>query len=157
MTGPLVDDPALLTPVTLRIGGDCPGYAHSLVRVRGHAVAIDEPAERGGTDLGPAPTEALVAALVGVCNVILRRIARRDGVAIRALHVEAEAVLDRRGVWLAEAIGNPWQVIRLRLAIDTDADDARLALWSDDLARFSPIHALFAAAGTPIETAWART
>ena len=105
MTGPLVDDPALLEPVTLRIAGDCPGYALSRVRVRGHVVAIDEPPERGGTDEGPAPTETLVAALVGVSNVILRRIARRDGIAIRTLSVAAEAVLDRRGVWLAAIPG----------------------------------------------------
>ncbi len=156
MTGPLVDDRALLEPVTLRIAGDCPGYALSRVRVRGHVVAIDEPPERGGTDAGPAPTETLVAALVGVTNVILRRIARRDGIAIRALSVAAEAVLDRRGVWLAQAVGNPWREVRLVLAIDTDADDARLAAWADDLMRFSPIHTVLTAAGTPVAMRWER-
>ncbi|MFN8722076.1 MAG: OsmC family protein [Rhodospirillales bacterium] len=156
MTGPLVDDPALLEPVTLRIAGDCPGYALSRVRVRGHVVAIDEPPERGGTDEGPAPTETLVAALVGVSNVILRRIARRDGIAIRTLSVAAEAVLDRRGVWLAEAVGNPWREVRLVLTIDTDADDARLAVWTGELMRFSPVHALLTAAGTPVTMRWER-
>lgn len=156
MTGPLVDDRALLEPVTLRIAGDCPGYALSRVRVRGHVVAIDEPPERGGTDAGPAPTETLVAALVGVTNVILRRIARRDGIAIRALSVVAEAVLDRRGVWLAEAVGNPWREVRLVLTIDTDADDARLAVWAADLMRFSPIHTVLTAAGTPVAMRWER-
>lgn len=156
MTGPLVDDPALLEPVTLRIAGDCPGYALSRVRVRGHMVAIDEPPERGGTDEGPAPTETLVAALVGVTNVILRRIARRDGIAIRALSVVAEAVLDRRGVWLAEAVGNPWRAVRLAITIDADADDARLAVWADDLMRFSPIHTVLTAAGTPVAIRWER-
>ena len=55
----------------------------------------------------------------------LRRLGKRDGVAIHGLKVELEAVLDRRGVWLAEAIPLPWQEVRLKLTISTDADDAR--------------------------------
>lgn len=155
MTG-LPVPPEWLGPVTLRLEGDCPGYARSHVRVRHHVVTIDEPPERDGTDEGPAPTEMMIAALIGVCNVILRRIARRDGIALHHLKVAAAAELDRRGVWLAEPVAVPWRRIHLTLTIATDADDGRLTVWRDDLARFSPIHATLRAAGTEITQDWIR-
>lgn len=156
LTSPLAVPPEWLEPVTLRLEGDCPGYARSDVRVRGHVVTIDEPPERDGTDAGPAPTELMIAALIGVCNVILRRIARRDGIALHHLNITAAAELDRRGVWLAEPVDVPWQQIHLTLTIATDADDDRLALWRADLGRFSPIHATLRAAGTLITEDWIR-
>jgi len=156
LTSPLAVPPEWLEPVTLRLEGDCPGYARSDVRVRGHVVTIDEPPERDGTDAGPAPTELMIAALIGVCNVILRRIARRDGIALHHLNVTAAAELDRRGVWLAEPVDMPWRQIHLTLTIATDADDDRLALWRADLGRFSPIHATLRAAGTLITEDWIR-
>ncbi|MCP8938014.1 OsmC family protein [Alsobacter sp. SYSU M60028] len=154
--GVLPVDPALLTPVTMRVSADGRGYAHSVVRVRGHAVQIDEPPERGGGDLGPAPTEMFLCSLAGVTNVILRRLGARDGVAIRHVGVELEAVLDRRGVWLAEPVDLPWIEVRLRVAVDSDADDARLAVWREDLPRFSPLHTLLRQAGTRIVETWTR-
>lgn len=156
MRGTVDIDPALVTPVTMRFAADCPGYALSRVSVRDHVVTIDEPAERGGANEGPTPTETFVSSLVGVTNVILRRIAKRDATVIRSLSVAAEAELDRRGVWLVESVTVPWRAIRTVLTIDTDADDARLALWEEDLRAFSPIHALLRAGGTPIEITWKR-
>ncbi len=156
LPSPLAVPPEWLEPVTLRLEGDCPGYARSDVRVRGHVVTIDEPPERDGTDRGPAPTELMIAALIGVCNVILRRIARRDGIALHHLNVAAAAELDRRGVWLAEPVDVPWRRIHLTLTITTDADDDRLVLWRADLGRFSPIHATLRAAGTLITEDWIR-
>ncbi|MGB2325174.1 MAG: LysR family transcriptional regulator, partial [Pseudomonadales bacterium] len=39
--------------------------------------AIDEPIERGGTNLGPTPTDAALAALIGCTNVIGHKCANR--------------------------------------------------------------------------------
>lgn len=148
--------PDWLLPVTLRATGVCTGAAHSVTRIRSHAVTIDEPAERGGTDRGPAPTEMMIAALVGVTHVILHRLARRDGVAIDSVAVAVEAVLDRRGVWLAEPIAVPWIEIRSVIRIATSADDARLAIWAEDVPRFSPLHATLRSAGTRLTATWER-
>ncbi|WP_342358972.1 OsmC family protein [Terrarubrum flagellatum] len=152
--GVLEVDPEWLKPVTLRISGNCPGEARSHVKIRSHEVVIDEPPERRGTDQGPAPTELQIAALIGVTNVILKRLARRDGFTIDDLVVDAEADLDRRGVWLREEVARPWIEIRLRISLATNADDERVTIWRDDLARFSPIHATLRAAGTPIIEDW---
>lgn len=145
-----------LQPVTLRVTGQCPGYARSHVQVRGHSVTIDEPPERGGDDQGPAPTEMMLAALVGVSNVILRRLAKRDGVAVHTVEVTLAAELDRRGVWLSEAIGNPWRRIVTTLTVSCDATDAQWLDWQRDLPLFSPLHAALIAGGTEMVQDWRR-
>jgi uncharacterized OsmC-like protein len=155
--GRLPVDPDWLRPVTLRLAATCSGEARSDVRVRDHCVTIDEPPERLGTDRGPAPTEMQIATLIGATQVILQRLARRDNCKIRRLDITAEADLDRRGVWLTEPLACPWIEIRLRIAIDTSAEDALLSIWRDDLRRFSPIHAVLLSAGAPIAETWIRT
>jgi hypothetical protein len=126
------------------------------VTCRTHEIILDEPPERDGTDMGAAPTETFVAALIGVTNIILRRLARRDGIAIHALNVSVAATLDRRGVWLAEAVPNAWEQVLQTVRISTDATDAELALWQEDLPRFSPLHSLLTAAGTNLSIEWVR-
>ena len=44
------------------------GYEHE-IEMRNHRVVIDEPVEKGGTDLGPLPSELLAASL-GSCTAI---------------------------------------------------------------------------------------
>jgi putative redox protein len=44
------------------------GYEHD-VEIREHRLIADEPREKGGTDLGPAPSELLAASL-GSCTAI---------------------------------------------------------------------------------------
>ena len=55
------------------------GY-RATVDVRGHTIAVDEPAEHGGEDEGVMPTELLAAALA----VLLRARARPTPPAARA-------------------------------------------------------------------------
>lgn len=145
-----------LQPVTLRLSGQCPGYARSHVQVRGHSVTIDEPPERGGGDQGPAPTELMLAALVGVSNVILRRLARRDGVAVHSVAIDLAADMDRRGVWLAEPVGNPWRRIVTTLQVASEASEIQWLGWQRDLPLFSPLHATLRAAGTVMVEEWRR-
>ncbi|MFD2261409.1 OsmC family protein [Lacibacterium aquatile] len=154
--GTLKIDPVFLGPVALKLAGDCPTYARSHVMCRGHEIILDEPPERDGTDQGAAPTETFVAALIGVTNIILRRLGRRDGLAIHHVEVTADATLDRRGVWLAQALPNAWPEVRQTVRIRTDASDEQLALWQEDLPRFSPLHSLLLTAGTKLEIDWIR-
>ena len=57
------------TVVTYRATATCPTHARTEIPVRDLSVVIDEPTERGGTNLGPTPTEtamtALIAAMIG--------------------------------------------------------------------------------------------
>lgn len=66
------------------------GYEAS-VRARGHRLTIDEHEEAGGHDRGMMPTEALVAALASCFCLAVAHVARRDGVELRDLRVDARA------------------------------------------------------------------
>jgi uncharacterized OsmC-like protein len=49
------------------------------IRVRGHELVVDQPADDGGGDLGPTPTELFVAGLAGCIAFYGRRFLRRHG------------------------------------------------------------------------------
>ena len=53
------------TEVTMKVSASCPHHARADVSVGGVESVIDEPTERGGTNLGMTPTETMVAALIG--------------------------------------------------------------------------------------------
>ena len=52
------------------------GFANEIA-LRQHTVVADEPAEAGGTDLGPKPTELLAAALAGCTAITIELYAGR--------------------------------------------------------------------------------
>lgn len=70
------------------------GYAHEVEIEGGHTVVIDEPPERGGTDLGPAPTRLLAAALAGCVAVTMEMYAARKGWDVGAVEVEVEVTYE---------------------------------------------------------------
>src|SRR5918994_6233878 len=112
------------TTVTQRVHGDCPTHSRTEVSVRDVKTVIDEPKEREGTNMGPTPTETLVAALIACTNVISHKCAKKHGVEFKAMSVDAEAMLDRRGTQLLEEIEVPFPQIRLTIDVTTDANEA---------------------------------
>ena len=86
------------TVVITNLEGSCPSHSRTDVMVRDTETVIDEPVERDGTNLGPTPTETVLAAIAGRTNVIANKIARQHGVVFRSMHVAIEARFDRRGV-----------------------------------------------------------
>jgi putative redox protein len=74
--------------VIVRIGAS--GYRTD-VSTRGHTLIADEPAQLGGTDLGPTPYDLLAAALGACTAMTLRMYADRrawplESVTVRLLH-----------------------------------------------------------------------
>src|SRR5467141_4481739 len=92
------------TTVTQRIHGNCPTHSRTEISVRDVKVVIDEPKEREGTNMGPTPTETMVAALIACTNVITHKCAKKHGVELKAMTIDAESTLDRRGTQLLEEI-----------------------------------------------------
>jgi uncharacterized OsmC-like protein len=142
----------LLTP--MRLQGECPTHARTHVKAGGHELVIDEPKSRGGTDMAATPLETLIGSLIGCTNVILNKIAQRDGVSVASLRVDAEALLDRRGVTLQEEVPVPFPTIKLAIAFSTDADDAKIARLRSDLGRFCPVSKILRQSGSKIEEIW---
>ena len=71
------------------------GYTHDVEIEGGHALVIDEPADKGGADEGPSPTRVLAAALASCTAITVEMYADRKGWDLGALEVEVEMDLER--------------------------------------------------------------
>tara|TARA_R110002124_G_scaffold153038_5_gene320023 strand:+ start:16298 stop:16747 length:450 start_codon:yes stop_codon:yes gene_type:complete len=144
----------LKTTVKLRAQADCKSHALVNVEVRDLVQIIDEPTERGGTNLGFTPTDTALSALIGCTNVIGHKCADKLGVDIGNLHIAAVADFDRRGVTLTEEIDVPFERIKLTIISDGSASESDLQRVAVDVAKYCPLAKLFRSAGTEIIEVW---
>lgn len=142
------------TDVTLRAKADCPSHSRADVSVRDLEFAIDEPLERGGTNVGPTPTDTALAALIGCTNVIGHKCADRLGVDIGHLEISANCSFDRRGVTLEEEIDVPFRHIDLTVRSHGSASQDDLQRVAAEVKKYCPLSKLFTAAGTEIIEDW---
>ena len=142
------------TTVKLRAKADCPSHAKSDIAIRDLNFAIDEPTERGGTNLGPTPTDTVIAALIGCTNVIGHKCASKLGVDIGHLKIDAICDFDRRGVTLEEEIEVPFEALTLKVVSDGAASDEELQAVAVEVAKFCPLSKLFENGGTALTVTW---
>jgi len=142
------------TTVTLRAKAECATHSRADVSVRDLKFAIDEPTERGGTNLGPTPTDTAIAALIGCTNVIGNKCASKLGLDIGHLTIDASCQFDRRGVTLEEEIEVPFQSVTLKVVSDGSATEEELQRLGDEVAKFCPLSKLFENAGTQVNVSW---
>jgi putative redox protein len=129
-------------------------HARTHVRVRDVYQIIDEPTERGGSNLAPSPTETMMAALIGCTNVISKRIAHGMGVQIDDMNIELTASFNRLGTMLQEEVEVPFNDVVLDIDVATDATSAQMAAIQTDLAKFCPVAKVYRAAGMTITENW---
>lgn len=147
---------ALKAKTVVKLRSSAKGISHSRadVTIRDLTFSIDEPEARGGTNLGPAPTEAALAALAGCTNVIGNKCADRLGVDIGHLSIEITCEFDRRGVTLEEEIDVPFVALNQVVTSDGPASDDDLARVAMEVAKYCPLSKLFEQSGTELETVW---
>ena len=145
------------TTVKLRASAYCPSHSLSNIAIRDLNFDIDEPIERGGTNLGPTPTDTALAALVGCTNVIGQKCASKLGIDIGHLNISAVCEFDRRGVTLEEEIDVPFSRIELNIEAFGSASAAELQDVANEVAKYCPLSKLFRAAGTIIEENWSKS
>lgn len=142
--------------VTYRATAQCPTHSRTEIPVRDLTVVIDEPLERGGTNLGPAPTEAALTALIACTNVIGHKCAHRLGVDLGDVTIDADCKFDRRGVLMEEEIDVPFLQITLTVRCDSSASQDDLARVGEETAKFCAIAKLFGQAGTDLTVNWVK-
>jgi len=145
------------TEVTMKMTATCPHHARSDVSVRDVESVIDEPTERGGTNLGMTPTETMVAALIGCTNVITNKIAEGYDMHIDSMDIDVEAQFDRRGVTLLEDVQVPFPSMILNINVKTPNDAADFDKVKTDLQKFCPIAKVIRESGTEITENWTFT
>ncbi len=142
------------TTVPVRMQASCPSHARTDIAIRDLTAIIDEPVERGGTNLGPSPTESVCAALLACTNVILNRCAEAAGLSILSLDLALDAEFDRRGVMLAEEIDTPFPNVTLSITMQAEGSEAALNETKQNLKRFCPLAKMFAGSGSNIQENW---
>lgn len=142
------------TTITMKIASDSPSHSLTNVSVRDVSFPIDEPTERGGTNMGPSPTETLVSALIGCTNVIGHKCANSLDIDIGHLKIDAECDFDRRGVTLAEEVNVPFVAVRLKVKYDGSATPEDIERLKPEVAKFCPLSKMLKQAGTVIEEDW---
>lgn len=140
--------------VQMSLNGVGQTHGRSHVRSRDVYAVVDEPPERGGSNLGLTPTETLMSALIGCTNVIAKRIAQHMGVAMGEMKVDLTAGFDRRGTMLIEEIDQPFKDVVLTIDVETDATPEQLSQIQIDLAKYCPIAKVIRGAGTTITEHW---
>lgn len=145
------------TVVTYRTTAACPTHARTEIPMRDLTMVVDEPLERGGTNLGLTPTETALSALIACTNVIGHKCAERLGIDIGHLTIDAVCQFDRRGVLMEEEIDVPFPAIDLTVHCDGPASEAELAQVGAETAKYCAIAKLFTAAGTDLNVSWVRS
>ncbi len=145
------------TVVTVKMTGQASSHSLVDIKVRDLVSKIDEPLERGGTNLGFAPTETAYAALIGCTNTIGNKCAHKLGIDIGNLSFEMEVDFDRRGVLLMEEVEVPFTAIRLRVTSDGTASLEELNRVAEETAKYCAISKLYERAGTNLDISWRRT
>lgn len=143
--------------VTYRATAACPTHARTEIPVRDLNVVIDEPKERGGTNLGPTPTETAMTALIACTNVIGHKNALRLGIDLGEVTIDAKCKFDRRGVLMEEEIDVPFPSVTLTVNCNSPASQEELARVGVETAKFCAIAKLFEAAGTDLTVNWVKT
>lgn len=140
--------------VKLVADASCPSHSLANISIRDVDFAIDEPIERGGTNLGPTPTDAVLAALIGCTNVIGHKCANRLNIDIGHLTISATCDFDRRGVTLSEEIDLPFKKINLKIQSSAVISENNLDRVAAEVSKYCPLAKLFRQAGTIIEEDW---
>ncbi len=138
--------------MTLEGTGDSP--TKTTVKSRGLSLTMDEPKDRGGTDLGMMPLETMMAGLIGCTNVVSHKIAKANGIDIADMTVRAEVTVNSSGTRLVNEIDVPFPEVRLFIEFTTRADADAVAVLKRDLRRYCAVSKVLQQAGSKVEEIW---
>ena len=112
----------------------------SEVRIRDHALTVDEPTRIGGCDSGPTPVELVLAAL-GTCQEITyRAFATALGIALDDVAVTVEGDIDFRGFFAIDTTVRPgFDAIRVQVTLKSSAPAADLERLRATVNRHCPV------------------
>lgn len=81
---------------------------------------VDEPIQRGGTDLGPMPVEYVFMGLVGCTHVISNKLAKANGIAFSDMDIDIDVTMDSHGTRLINPIDIPFPDVTVNITAHYD-------------------------------------
>jgi uncharacterized OsmC-like protein len=137
--------------LTLAACGELLEGLHCRADVRGHEIEMDEPAALGGTDAGPNPVEAVLAAL-GACQAITYRVwAALLGIRLDGVRFQTEGDIDLGGfLGLQDATRPGLARVRHRVVLSGPEPEERYRELAEAVDRHCPVLDIVAN-GLPVE------
>ena len=126
----------------------------SVVRSRDVEMVIDEPIERGGTNLGPMPVEMVMAGLAGCTHVIANKLANHYGAPITAMDVDIVTTMDSRGTRLIEPIDVPFPKVTINITAEMDGPSEAIDKVIANLRRHCAVSKMLQQSGTEVVENW---
>ena len=121
-------DSSAANPLTVTVTSQNQGGFQSKIKMRDHTLTADQPYGFKGTNLGPKPSELLLAALAACQEVTWRLYAESMGVEINKISIELRGTQDLRGfMGLDEKVPAGFVSIEGDVTIDSPASQAELA------------------------------
>ena len=105
------------TTVRTKVSAESESHSRTLLKCRDLVDVADEPAARGGTNEGFAPTEMAIASFLACTNVIGHKVAHMHGIDLQSMEIDADAEFNRLGVTLQEEVNVPFPEIVLNLSL----------------------------------------
>ncbi len=112
-----------------------------VVNARQFKLVVDEPAGLGGTDDGPNPVEYLLAGYAGCLNVVAHLVAKEQGLDIKKLTIEVDGDINPARLFGQSNDDRAgFKIIRVNIAIDTDAVQSAIDKWLKEVENRCPIN-----------------
>jgi uncharacterized OsmC-like protein len=139
---------------TFRVSGTQQTKTRSTVRARDIEMVIDEPIERGGTNLGPMPVETMIMGLVGCTHVITNKLAAHHGVTITSMDVDVVTKMDSSGTRLIEPIDVPFPKVALTITADMEGSDEAIDAVISKLRHHCAVSKMLQMSGSEVTETW---
>ena len=139
---------------TFKVSGTQQTNTRSTVRARDIEMVIDEPIERGGTNLGPMPVETMIMGLVGCTHVITNKLAAHHGVTITSMDVDIVTRMDSSGTRLIEPIDVPFPEVKISITADMDGPDEAIDAVISSLRHHCAVSKMLQMSGSDVTETW---
>ncbi|GAB4482818.1 MAG: OsmC family protein [Thermodesulfovibrionales bacterium] len=109
-------------------------------KVRDHTVMSDYAEAAGGTNRAPNPIELLLAALCACIEAAFYEFAVHEGITVTALSVEAEGMLDLRGLFMVDDSVTPgFQDLTYRFHVESPDDEEKVRQLAEKVIVHCPV------------------
>ncbi len=119
-----------MSDIRFRVKAQSANAAKTVVKARQFEIIVDEPADLGGTDMGPNPVEYVLASLAGCLNVMAHLVAKEMDFELRGVEIDLWGDLNPArlfGQSFEQRAG--YKEIGVYIKPDCDVDDATLEKW----------------------------
>lgn len=125
------------------------------IKARKHSFLADEPAQGGGSDMGPTPRELALGALSACIAVITTKVAKGLDFNVVAQEVEVRGTADPRGAREADNGVSPnFDRVEAKIHLTTDESDERVEELKRQHHGRCPISALYRESGCELVEEW---